>query len=461
MELPALGNVLRDLAQLTEDNEAYIKDLSDVVLKDSTMTSQVLRVSNGAQFNPYGQNITTISKAIINIGFNEVRSISLSVSVIDTFLSKNPRQPLLDVIARSFHAATQARNIAVDMSSEEKEEIFIATLLCNLGEMAFLGSDMPQVETYLQELELQPDNALDVCREVLGVGFRTITKELAKDWGLGALLQGVLKKPDKPDKKMIPVILGEEISRVAGLGVKSPELRKVIGDIAKFTGLNRKDSEALILKSADEAATTAASYGAEKVCHLIPSSDDIKEEVEETSDAKEEQSSLQLQMRYLQELTELTMQQGDINQVLTTSVKALFFAVKFKRAAIALFNKSRSYVEARYIAGKDIEDWRSEFRMPVNENSVSPHDVFSLVVCSKQAHFLSNTKENELLRNQALSTILPKGDCVVAPLIANQRVIGVVYADTKGRSITVSQFKEFQLFANQANLSISLLTQNK
>ena len=46
------------------------------------------------------------------------------------------------------------------------------------------------------------------------VGFRTITKELAKDWDLGALLQGVLKKPDKPDKKMIPVILGEKMVKI-------------------------------------------------------------------------------------------------------------------------------------------------------------------------------------------------------------------------------------------------------
>ena len=54
-------------------------------------------------------------------------------------IARAPREQLLELLARSFHAAVQARNISGYVLSRHEEEVFIAALLYNVGELAFWG----------------------------------------------------------------------------------------------------------------------------------------------------------------------------------------------------------------------------------------------------------------------------------------------------------------------------------
>ena len=76
------------------------------------------------------------------------------------------REQLLELLARSFHAAVQARNIAGYVLSRHEEEVFIAALLYNVGELAFWGCGGEQVE------ELPGGSAPDVvtARAVSALG---------------------------------------------------------------------------------------------------------------------------------------------------------------------------------------------------------------------------------------------------------------------------------------------------
>ena len=138
-ELPALAAVVQDLHRLAGEEKASVQQLADVLLRDASLTSKVLRVANSAYYNPSQEPIRTISRAIVLIGFDNVRLIGLSVSLIDGLLTRAPREQLQELLARSFHAAVQARNIAGYVLSRHEEEVFIAALLYNLGELAFWG----------------------------------------------------------------------------------------------------------------------------------------------------------------------------------------------------------------------------------------------------------------------------------------------------------------------------------
>ena len=111
-ELPALAAVVQDLQRLAQQDSASVQQLADVLLRDAALTSKVLRVGNSVYYNPSQETIKTISRAIVLIGFDNVRLIGLSVSLIDGLLTRAPREQLQELLARSFHAAVQARNIA-------------------------------------------------------------------------------------------------------------------------------------------------------------------------------------------------------------------------------------------------------------------------------------------------------------------------------------------------------------
>ena len=145
-ELPALAAVVQDMQRLAQQDSASVQQLADVLLSDAALTSKVLRVGNSVYYNPSQETIKTISRAIVLIGFDNVRLISLSVSLIDGLLTRAPREQLQMLLARSFHSAVQARNLAGYVISGHSEEVCIAALLHHLGELAFWGCGGAQAD---------------------------------------------------------------------------------------------------------------------------------------------------------------------------------------------------------------------------------------------------------------------------------------------------------------------------
>lgn len=91
-ELPALASVVQDLHRLSQAEKASVQQLADLLLRDASLTAKVLRVGNSVYYNPSQESIRTISRAIVLIGFDNVRLIGMSVSLIDSLLTRVPRE---------------------------------------------------------------------------------------------------------------------------------------------------------------------------------------------------------------------------------------------------------------------------------------------------------------------------------------------------------------------------------
>jgi Predicted signal transduction protein len=108
-DLPVLGDVIAELNKITGSDDADVNQLAEVILRDPQLTSHVLRISNSVQYNYGKTQINTVSRAIVLIGLKGVRAICISLLVMDSLLGEHPKEQLLKLIARGFHAATQAR----------------------------------------------------------------------------------------------------------------------------------------------------------------------------------------------------------------------------------------------------------------------------------------------------------------------------------------------------------------
>ena len=89
-DMPVLSNVVSVLNKLTGDDSAEFKQLAEVILKDPHLTTQILKLANSVQYNPSGNSISTISRAIVILGFRKVRTMCISLMVVDSLLSKQP-----------------------------------------------------------------------------------------------------------------------------------------------------------------------------------------------------------------------------------------------------------------------------------------------------------------------------------------------------------------------------------
>lgn len=269
--MPAMASSIHKMGQLTSAEDSRVSQLTEQVLKDPTLTTRVLQVANSVIYRGAGQ-VNTITRAIVLMGFTTIRDISLSMKILDEMLKKSPTQHLKNVMAKSFHAAMQAKGIVQKAKYGVKEEIFISSLLHHLGEMSVLSRDdelSRKLDYLISEKGYSPDKA---AKQLLGFSFQELTLGLANSWSLGDMMKQAVSPEGNLTKPVQAVLLGEELSQVAGLGWDSKPVQSVVKRIADFGGVDCDAALEQAKQVADYARDVASHYGAESVKHLIPPS---------------------------------------------------------------------------------------------------------------------------------------------------------------------------------------------
>jgi len=183
-QLPSLPAVASRLLQLTAGETAELSEVAEVISGDIALSGKLLKVANSA-FYSFPQQVGTISQAVSLLGTNAVQSLVLSFS----FMSMNrvaagSRFDFDRFIARSLSAASMARLIQEKVSADGAEEVFVAALLQNLGEL-ILACTMPgEYDRVLEAVEVGPadQRAAEIAR--FGADHCDVGYAAAQHWNL-------------------------------------------------------------------------------------------------------------------------------------------------------------------------------------------------------------------------------------------------------------------------------------
>lgn len=456
-----LTSILTELNELTSSDETSANQLAEVILKDASLTTQILKVANTVHFNPTGSPITTVSRSILTIGFNTIKNICITIKVLETILQGKPSTRLFEIMADAIHAATQARNICVKMSADGKEEVFVATLLLHLAEMLVLSSGEPEVAELYEHYETcETDRDRDRAAEkVLGVSFKRLGIALVKNWRLGSVLQESLQPSSKMSRKADAVLIGEEVSQASKKGWDSAEMKALIKKISAFTNSGIKDVEDLVREGANEAAEVAANYGSDVLVAMIPATRSVEAKNDQN---KEEIGLLQpdpaLQLQILQELTSMMMEGVDMNSLFQAILEGLHRGVGLERVCLAIFDKGRESLSAKYVLGEGTETWREKFKF----NFVKSRSGFLFQLFSKgKPAWVGGGSDKELTAALTPDYIAVTGvrEFMIAPIKANKKLVGFLYADLgeSKRPLSETYFSGFKHFSAQINMSLAVI----
>ena len=98
--LPSLPQTLLNIQKVANDNRSSAEDLAECILRDQALTMRVLKVVNSVMYQRRNrEQVRTVRRAVIVMGFNAVRQLALGLSVFD-MMSKLSRSPQLVHIAR-------------------------------------------------------------------------------------------------------------------------------------------------------------------------------------------------------------------------------------------------------------------------------------------------------------------------------------------------------------------------
>lgn len=444
-KLPSINSVVQEVCQLNDSRESSADDLAQIILRDASLTSKVLRVANTVHYNRSSKPVQTVSRAIVQIGFIEVKNITLASALIDSFLSGKPKKLLLQRMARAFHAAVQARAMVPKLDSERREQVFIAALLRHVADLALLASQDLAAEQYIIERDLYPEDEHAVAMKYLGTGIDNLNKELIKEWKLGDLLLEAASSSAKTGPLATVVNLADEISQQVEFGLSSPKMNELCLELSRVCQLNLEEAQQQILLMADEAAAIASSYGADKILPQLPGRQQILE-----ATASYAYTDYEL-VRHLNLLYKLFQLGDNLTKILHSAVLCLHEGAGLQRVSLMLMDyKSKSF-EPRYVAGKDTLHWRQQLKIELDK--LHKGELLHDLLLKQQPIWRRKHTLSQPLAG--LEILLPQdGDCLVASLKVDKRIFALFYADANGQEISARQFAEFTLVANSLQLML-------
>ncbi|NDY42198.1 HDOD domain-containing protein [Dissulfurirhabdus thermomarina] len=176
--LPTLPPIVSKLNRMVEDEEVTAEQLGRVIEKDQVLTSKLLKMVNSSFFG-FPQRISTVSNAIVLLGFNVIKTLIVTSSIFEVMQESD-----VGLWEHSLGCATAAGILARRRGVKNPEEISTAGLIHDLGKIV-VRSELPEDYARVQDLVAARQVAMREAElEVLGVGHGEIGGWLARQWNL-------------------------------------------------------------------------------------------------------------------------------------------------------------------------------------------------------------------------------------------------------------------------------------
>jgi len=456
-DLPILGKTMDVLKSAEKFIDAHSSQLTETILKDPNMTASVLKLANSALYSR-NKKISTISRAILSLGFEAIRSLCISSLILES-LPQETNPYLHKAIANAFQSALQARNLANQKGVDNSETIYIAALLYNLGEIAFWCSDDDQKMDMVSALD-KGMNIKQAQEKVLGFSFNQLTMAMTKQWRISDVLQESLMRKDAPDSASRAVVLSQQLIRALPGGWEHPEVIQLMKKASKYSVCNLEKMKEITAKSAEASSQALKILGLSSAAESIllpPGSElNLNQKNQDENSLDFPQGDEKLQMNILRDLTLLAVGSTlDVNVVLQLVLEGIYKGIGMDRALVALIIPQKKIIQGKYSMQVEPDDLKSRFHFNISELKTDP--LLSQVIQKNEV--LTNVKFNDSNSTVASPLIENKIETeafLCGPLIMQKKCVGLFYADRKPskRDITSEEFEAFKFFVGQATLCL-------
>ncbi|MCD6380045.1 HDOD domain-containing protein [bacterium] len=199
-DLPTLPYILMKIWKLVDSPDTSSKNLEEVISLDQALTAKVIRLANSPFYHiPF--RVNNVKDAIVNIGFDAVKNLSIAVSVT-SFFKKSERSggyfPLKDFWRHCVGVGVVSRYIAEKVEGIDYELCFCSGILHDIGKFA-LNILFPQrFGEVLQRAAKEKSRIHKIEKEIFKFDHSYFGKELAKYWNFGDDLISIIGDHHKP-----------------------------------------------------------------------------------------------------------------------------------------------------------------------------------------------------------------------------------------------------------------------
>lgn len=493
-DFPALSESVTAINRIANSETESVNRLSSTILRDFALTNKILRLVNSVHFRTAGGgNISTVSRAVIVLGFEAVRNIAITVLLFEHLQNKGNAGQLKEAFLRTNLAAVLARDLSQLTRLADPEQAFICALFHGLGRLLALYY-FPEESDEIRRQMLQKNCSEETAaRSVLGIGLQDLGVAIARQWGFPQLIidsmrdlpAGRVRRPASAEERLrvlsgmaeqlcdmlgdaTPETRAREMKKIQlrfaeALPVADEELNQSlhrsiaeVGEFARIIQLNIKQTafgrqiQKFVSDNAsdEEDAGTASTFSGT----VLHEGEGVLADAPTLSEQPDAQAVL---TAGIQDISNSLVDDFKLNDILRIILETMYRAMGFKRVLLSIRDVRSNSMQGRFGLGPDSVALSRSFRFSLEHGN----DVF-FAACARGADILISDTDDPKIATRIpewYHKLTPARSFILLPLTIKGKPVALIYADADAANSIVIPEKELSLLRtlrNQAVLAI-------
>jgi eukaryotic-like serine/threonine-protein kinase len=502
-DFPTISKYVIEINQKLSDSciHSSASELANIILKDYALTNKLLKLVNSAFYGFVAGRVTTITRAVVLLGYDNVRLAALSLVLFEHFKGKSSMRDLKDATIGSFWCGILAKEIARMQYMIDPEEAFICALLHQLGKLLAIYHMPDEYREIKYRVSQQGEREMKAVKKVLGVSYMALGIAVAKQWNFP---EGIFKTmasisfEDLEDKS-------KRIDPLCALSNFTNALFRIINDVrwdrrdaamqslldhySAYVTISFKQLKAVMAMCQDHLYTHADALQINlDDCDFLmrlaggpasPPPGGSEDRRGDDSGKAKDYEAFQLTDRQanappspgtggddvvgiimggIQEIGTVMLGDHDIGDVALMSLEIIYRALQCNRTILFIHESSQKEMAARYGYGAGIQRIVGKIRFGIDP--AGQQDLFSRSIASGKDLIVNDSNAPELypLIPEWYRKGIDAQAFVFLPIAYQNICVGAYYADMEeaGPPISTEDHKYLSLLRNQLILAIKM-----
>jgi eukaryotic-like serine/threonine-protein kinase len=488
-DFPALSSMIGAINRSAASDSERISELSGAILKDFALTNKLLKLVNTAHYGRFSGTISTISRAVVILGFENVRQVAVTLMLFEHLQNKSQAADLRDEMLASYFTALLGRELVSKAGIRDAEEAFICSMFHSLGKLltAYYFH-----EEFQEIARLQRAQELDEARasaQVLGLSFEELGAGVGKAWHFPErLVYSMRHVTDEKVKR--PATREERLRLVAGLStdlcgaVREPSAERrrarMAAVAARYEALGVNDKllgsvvEASVAEMLKDASVLGVTRGASALLASLAEAGRLRAFAAESGTApaavppataaagpSEAPSSAGERSALLnagiQDITNSLVGDFELNDILRMILETMYRGIGFTRVLLCVRDGGSNRLKARFGLGADVDQViKRGFHVPL----AATGDAFHAAISSGADVHIENVNAESIREHipEWYRNLLPTAQSIALfPVMVNKKAVALFYGDSDHAGRLAFESGELNLLKtlrNQAVLAI-------
>jgi HD-like signal output (HDOD) protein len=180
---PAFIANVQELLSIDDNPYKTVNAVSAIILRDLSLTTQILKIVNSIFFQTYQRQVHTVSNAVMVLGFDRIRDLAVGLRLFEHFSQSAPLSQLKHLIVLSFLTAIEAQELTEDVPNLKAEEVFITALLFNIGEL-IVAYYLPEQYRRILDRQEKGEAKSEAAQQVLQASMEELGLATLRDWNM-------------------------------------------------------------------------------------------------------------------------------------------------------------------------------------------------------------------------------------------------------------------------------------